>query len=86
MEVPSGIAPEHIFARVFREMRPRTAMPSIRVEYRRYANANAQIRLHDGKLLSNVISDGTRAAFHSLLCGHMKLSETLSQAVVREVR
>jgi hypothetical protein len=39
-----------IFARVFREMRPRTPLPVIDVEFRRYANANAQIRLENGKL------------------------------------
>ena len=40
-----------IYARVFRQMRPRTALPRIRVEFRRYANANAQIRWHEGILL-----------------------------------
>lgn len=40
-----------IYARVFREIRPRTPLPEIRVEFRRYANANAQIRLYDGVLL-----------------------------------
>src|SRR5579863_8555408 len=44
------VAPEHIFARVFHEMRPRTTVPAIRVQFRRYANANAQIRLQDGAL------------------------------------
>src|SRR5581483_8306318 len=41
---------EQIFARVFREMRPRTPLPSIQVHFRKYANANAQIRLGDGVL------------------------------------
>jgi|SRR5579883_426254 len=41
---------EQIFARVFREMRPRTPLPSIEVHFRKYANANAQIRLGDGRL------------------------------------
>jgi len=40
-----------IYARVFREMRPRTPVPLIRVEFRRYANANAQIRWHNDLLL-----------------------------------
>src|SRR5215472_9836292 len=40
-----------IYARVFREMRPRIPIPLIRVEFRRYANANAQVRWHDGLLL-----------------------------------
>ncbi len=42
--------------------------------------------ISDGKLLTNVIADGQRAPFHSLLGGHLKLEETLTQAVVREVR
>ncbi|MCC7479310.1 NUDIX domain-containing protein [bacterium] len=42
--------------------------------------------VHQGRLLSNVIADGQRPAFHSLLGGHLKLDETLTQAVVREVR
>ena len=41
---------EQIFARVFREMRPRTPLPSIRVHFRKWANANAQIRLESGSL------------------------------------
>src|SRR5580658_7516498 len=43
-------ASAQIFARVFQQMRPRTALPSIDVEFRTYANANAQIRLEDGRL------------------------------------
>jgi hypothetical protein len=44
------LTPEQIYARVFRELRPRTPLPSIRIEFRRYANANAQVRLEDGVL------------------------------------
>ena len=40
-----------IYARVFREMRPRTPLPEIRVEFRRYANANAQVQWAEGTLL-----------------------------------
>jgi hypothetical protein len=51
MQVETGTAsPEEIYARVFREMRPRTPLPAIRVQFRRYANANAQIKLSDGTL------------------------------------
>ena len=49
MEVVTASA--QIFARVFGQMRPRTALPSIDVEFRTYANANAQIRLEDGRLI-----------------------------------
>jgi hypothetical protein len=41
---------EQIFARVFREMRPRTPLPSIHVKFRKYANANAQVHLREGML------------------------------------
>ena len=52
MQVETAPArPVEIYARVFREMRPRTPLPEIRVEFRRYANANAQVQLSDGTLL-----------------------------------
>ena len=42
-----GLAAEHrcseIYAEVFRRLRPRTPLPRIQVEFRRYANANAQV-------------------------------------------
>jgi hypothetical protein len=42
--------PAEIYARVFRELKPRTVLPEIRVEFRRYANANSSIRLQAGHL------------------------------------
>ena len=44
-------APEQIYARVFARMRPQAPLLSVRVQYRRYANANAQIRLDKGILM-----------------------------------
>jgi hypothetical protein len=41
---------EQIYQRVFRQLRPRTPLPAIRVQFRRYANANAQIQLELGTL------------------------------------
>lgn len=41
---------ESIYARVFRQMRPRTPLPQVRVQFRRYASANAQVRWQDGTL------------------------------------
>ncbi len=41
---------EQIYARVFRELKPRTAVPAIRIHFRKYANANAQIKLANGQL------------------------------------
>ncbi len=39
-----------IFARVHREVRPRTAAPAIEVEYRQFANANSSVRLENGAI------------------------------------
>jgi hypothetical protein len=47
---------EQIYLRVFRALRPRTPLPRVTVEFRRYANANSRIRLEDG-VLSVTISD-----------------------------
>ena len=42
--------PEQIYERVFRELKPRTKVPELRVEFCRFANADSFIRLEDGKL------------------------------------
>jgi len=42
---------EEIYARVFQLLRPRTPLPEILVRYKKYANANSRISLHDGRLL-----------------------------------
>jgi hypothetical protein len=42
--------PEEIYTRVFRELKPRTALPELRVEFCRFANADSFIRLEDGRL------------------------------------
>jgi hypothetical protein len=43
--------PEQIYSRVFRQLRPRTPLPTICVAFRRYATANAQVKLERGALL-----------------------------------
>jgi hypothetical protein len=40
-----------IYIQVFRTLKPRTPLPRVQVEFRRYANANAQVQLVDGTLL-----------------------------------
>jgi len=42
--------PEETYARVFRELKPRTAVPELQVEFCRFANADSFIRLEGGKL------------------------------------
>jgi hypothetical protein len=45
-----SLTPQEIYARVFRQMRPRTPIPLIKVKFRRYANASARIKLDQGVL------------------------------------
>ena len=45
---------EQIYARVFRTVKPRTPVPQISVQFRRYANANSRICLRDGHLLVEI--------------------------------
>ncbi len=46
----ASLTPQEIYARVFRQMRPRTPIPLITVRFRRYANASAKIKLEDGAM------------------------------------
>lgn len=46
----ASLTPEEIYAQVFRAMRPRTAIPLIRVKFCRYANASARIKLEKDEL------------------------------------
>ena len=39
-----------IYARVFRELKPRTPLPELSIEYCRFANADSFIKLEDGRL------------------------------------
>jgi hypothetical protein len=48
--------PEAIFGRVFRLLRPRTPMPEVEIQWRKYAGVNSSVRLEQGKL-SLKISD-----------------------------
>ncbi len=41
---------EDIYERVYRELRPRSPLPDIRVRYCRFANANSLIRMQAGKI------------------------------------
>src|ERR1035437_5794955 len=42
--------PEEIYARVFRDLRPRAPLPDLRVEFCQFANADSFIRLENGRL------------------------------------
>lgn len=67
-------SPKEIFARVHREVRPRTPVPPIVVEYKQFANADSHVRLEDGvltvritDLLEAAPSPVTEALAHILL-------------------
>jgi len=46
--------PSQIFARVHRELRPRTAVPEIEVVFKPFANADSRIRLASGRITVDV--------------------------------
>jgi hypothetical protein len=43
-------SPEEIYARVFRELKPRTPVPELRIEFCRFANPDSFIHLENGHL------------------------------------
>ena len=43
-------SPEEIYARVFRTLKPRTAVPKLRIEFCGFANADSFIRLENGRI------------------------------------
>jgi hypothetical protein len=45
---------EQIYARVFSLVNPWASMPRIEVRFRKYANANSRIRLHEGRLTVSI--------------------------------
>lgn len=49
-EAAQKTPPAEIYQRVFGQMRPRTPLPEIRIEFKRYANANAQVHWENGVL------------------------------------
>jgi hypothetical protein len=61
--------PVQTYARVFRELKPRTAVPELRVEFCRIANADSFIRLEDGCLhvrISDLLEGAPAPVFEAL--------------------
>ena len=57
MHVASALffeSPEQIFERVFAEMKPRTQLPGIEVQFCQFANPNSLIQLKNGKILVRI--------------------------------
>jgi hypothetical protein len=80
---------EEIYARVFRRLRPRTPVPTIRVRYRKCANANSRIRLENGELAVDIsdLLEGAPApiqeALASILISKLFRKEPERQALAR---
>lgn len=63
-------SPNEMCARVFRLVRPRTAIPEIRIEFCAFANANAFIRAHQGRLvlrISDLLKDAPAPILEALM-------------------
>src|ERR1044071_6349941 len=61
--------PEEIYARVFRELKPRTPIPELSVEFCRFANADSFIRLENGRLhvrMSDLLSGAPAPVLEAL--------------------
>jgi hypothetical protein len=61
--------PEQTYARVFRELKPRSHVPELRVEFCRFANADSFIRLEEGRLhvrISDLLEGAPAPVFEAL--------------------
>jgi|SRR5438270_4482689 len=77
-------SPEEIYARVFRELRPRTPLPGLRVEFCQFANADSFIKLRDGRLevrMSDLLSGAPAPVMEAL--AHILLGKLYRKTVPR---
>lgn len=76
--------PEEIFGRVFRELKPRTRTPAIRVEFRKFANANSSVHWNEAGLRVQItdVLEGAPAQILEALA-HILLSKLLRRPVPR---
>ena len=61
--------PEQTYARVYRELRPRSPIPELKVEFCRFANADSFIKLEDGRLhvrISDLLEGAPAPVFEAL--------------------
>ncbi len=75
---------EEIYARVFRELKPRTPLPELRVEFCRFANADSFIRLEAGRLhvrISDLLAGAPAPVMEAL--AHILLGKLYRKPVAR---
>jgi hypothetical protein len=76
--------PEEIYARVFRELKPRTPVPEMQVEFCRFANADSFIRLENGCLrmrISDLLAAAPAPVMEAL--AHILLGKLYRKPVAR---
>jgi predicted metal-dependent hydrolase len=75
----------HLFEETFHELRPRTPVPELKVEFFSFANVNNTIRLREGRLLVRV-SDLLEGAPDSVLkaIAHILLAKMYRKPIDRE--
>jgi len=76
--------PEEIYGRVFREIKPRTPLPSLRVEFCRFANPDSSVRLQDGRLhvrISDLLAGAPAPVMEAL--AHILLGKLCRKPVPR---
>ena len=61
--------PEQIYQRVYRALRPRSALPGVQLSFEKFANANNFIRLQEGRLTIRIsdLLDGAPSSIHESL-------------------
>jgi len=75
---------EQIYARVFRELKPRTPLPELSIEFRQFANADSFIRLENGRLKVRIsdLFEGAPAPVTEALA-HILLGKLYRKPVAR---
>jgi len=76
--------PAELYARVLRSLKPKSPLPEIRVEFRRFANANSLIRLENQRLHVKItdLLEGAPAPVMEALA-HILLGKLFRRAVPR---
>jgi hypothetical protein len=77
-------SPVEIFARVHREIRPRTVIPSIDVSYKSFVDPNSRVRLESGRITVTItdLLEGAPAPVTEALA-HILLSKLYRREVAR---
>jgi hypothetical protein len=76
--------PEEIYARVFRELKPRTPVPGLKVEFCEFANADSFIRLENGRLhvrITDLLSGAPAPVMEAL--AHILLGKLYRKPIAR---